>query len=100
VIITWITWSLTKTPAFWTSARMSGSVSMYLAKTYGCKGASLRTEPNNYKRLVANLKQHGLDRLVTAHNLAVTGDGRDSWLSAKRTQAVTAAATPSTARMA
>jgi len=52
-------------------------VSMYLAKTYGCKVQAYEPNPHNYKRLVANLKANGLDRLVTAHNLAVTGDGRD-----------------------
>jgi FkbM family methyltransferase len=58
-----------------------GIVSMYLAKTYGCKVQAYEPNPHNYKRLVANLKANGLDRLVTAHNLAVTGDGRDVVIS-------------------
>jgi len=58
-----------------------GIVSMYLAKTYGCKVKAFEPNPNNYRHLVANIKANGLSHLITAHNLAVTGDGRDVVIS-------------------
>ena len=60
-----------------------GIVSMHLAKTYGCRVTAYEPNPNNYARLVANLKANGLDHLITAHNMAVTGDGRDVIISEK-----------------
>jgi len=54
-----------------------GIVSMYIAKTYGCKVDTYEPNPHNYERLVANIKANDLGDLITAHNLAVTGDGRE-----------------------
>lgn len=54
-----------------------GLVSMYLAKTYGCRVDAYEPNPRNYARLTANIKANGLEHLVTAHNCAVTGDGRE-----------------------
>ena len=59
-----------------------GVVSMYLAKKYCCKVEAYEPNPNNYKRLVENIKANGLGYLITAHNCAVTGDGRKVIISA------------------
>lgn len=54
-----------------------GVVSMHIAKTYGCRVEAYEPNPHNYARLVANIEANGLSGLITAHNLAVTADGRE-----------------------
>jgi len=58
-----------------------GVVSMTLAKKYGCHVEAYEPAPDNYRRLVANIKANGLEDLITPHNLAVTADGRDVVIS-------------------
>jgi len=58
-----------------------GVVSMTLAQKYGCKVEAYEPAPDNYRRLVANIKANGLEDLITPHNLAVTADGRDVVIS-------------------
>jgi len=54
-----------------------GVVSMALAKQFGCRVYAYEPNPDNYRRLVANIKANELGELIFPHNLAVTGDGRD-----------------------
>lgn len=53
-----------------------GVVSMTIAKQYGCKVEAYEPAPDNYRRLVENIRINRLEGQVIPHNLAVTGDGR------------------------
>lgn len=53
-----------------------GMVSITLAKRYGCGVFAFEPNPDNYKRLVANVEKNGVSGLVRCYNMAVTGDGR------------------------
>ena len=54
-----------------------GVVSLYMARKYGCHVDAYEPEPENYRRLVANVELNGLGALVAPHNVAITKDGRD-----------------------
>ena len=58
-----------------------GVVSIYLAKKYGCMVSAYEPNPNNYRRLLANIEQNKLDNFIFPHNLAVTCDGREVTIS-------------------
>jgi FkbM family methyltransferase len=53
-----------------------GVVSMTYARRYGCRVYAYEPNPDNYRRLVANIQANGLDNLITAYHRAVTGNGR------------------------
>jgi FkbM family methyltransferase len=55
----------------------TGVVSMFLAKSYGCRVHCFEPALYNFKRLCENIKINNLEELVFPHNLAVTKDGRD-----------------------
>lgn len=52
-----------------------GIVSMSIAKQFGCKVWAYEPEPENFRRLRANIEANGLGDLVTPFNLAVTKHG-------------------------
>jgi FkbM family methyltransferase len=53
-----------------------GIVSMTLAGKYGCTVDAYEPAPDNYRRLVCNIRKNGLMGFVIPHHSAVTGDGR------------------------
>ncbi len=58
-----------------------GVVSMTLAKQYGCKVYAYEPNPNNYRRLLENIKLNGMEDSIEPYQLAVTGDGRKTTIS-------------------
>lgn len=55
----------------------TGEVSMTLAKGYGARVFVFEPSPQNYKKLMANIRANQLEELITVYHLALTGDGRD-----------------------
>jgi FkbM family methyltransferase len=54
-----------------------GVISCYIAKAHpGVKVLAYEPVPENYLRLLRNVKANGVEGQVEAYNLAVTGDGR------------------------
>lgn len=62
-----------------------GIVSIYLAKRYGVMVCAYEPVPDNYNRLMRNIKANGTERVI-AFNEAVTSDGRNLILSGNPTE--------------
>jgi FkbM family methyltransferase len=55
-----------------------GVVSCYLAEKYGCKIYTYEPWPSNFTLLKKNVKDNGLENLITIHDIAVSGNGQST----------------------